>query len=58
MSYIVTLERTESFTVVVEDAKSEHNAIQAAKGMIQEDTDNGGRWSDSLEFTFEDAWED
>jgi len=58
MQHVVILERTESFTVTVDDAESEREAIHMAKEMIVNDNDNGGQWSDSLEFTFEDCWED
>lgn len=58
MPHVVILERTESFTVTVEDAESESHAIEVAKDMIRDDDDMGGQWSDSLEFTFEDSWED
>jgi len=58
MSHIVILERTESFTVTVDDAKSRSDAIEKAKDMIITDDEDGEQWSDSLEFTFEDSWED
>lgn len=58
MAHVVILERTESFTITVEDAESESHAIEVAKEMIAEDSDSGAQWSDSLEFTFEDSWED
>ena len=58
MAHVVILERTESFTVTVEDAESEKHAIEVAKDMIRDDDDMGGQWSDSLEFTHEEAFED
>lgn len=58
MAHVVILERTESFTVTVEGVESEFEAIQEAKRMIKEDEDMGGQWSDSLEFTHEEAFED
>lgn len=58
MAHVVILERTESFTITVDNAASESEAIAIAKKMITEDSDNGGQWSDSLEFTFEDSWEE
>lgn len=58
MAHVVILERTESFTITVEDAESESHAIEVAKEVIAEDNDSGAQWSDSLEFTFENSWED
>ena len=58
MSHIVILERTESFTVTVHDAESEPDAIEKAKDMVITDDEDGAQWSDSLEFTFEESWED
>lgn len=58
MAHVVILERTESFTVTVESVESEFEAIQEAKRMIRDDDDMGGQWSDSLEFTHEEAFED
>lgn len=58
MPHIVILERTESFTVTVEDAESESHAIEVAKDMIRDDDEMGAQWSNSLEFTSEDSWED
>lgn len=58
MSHVVILERTEQFTITVENADSETEAINIAKQMVIHDEDGGGQWSDSLEFTFEDSWEE
>ncbi|AUS01908.1 hypothetical protein NVP2044O_44 [Vibrio phage 2.044.O._10N.261.51.B8] len=59
MSWVVIIERTEQFTVTVhDDCETEHDAIQAAKKMITDDKDLGGQWSDSLEFTHSEAFED
>lgn len=58
MAHVVILERTESFTVTIEDAKSDWHAIEVAKEMIMEDDDLGGQWSNSLEFTSEEAYEE
>lgn len=58
MAHVVILERTEQFTITVEDAESEAHAIDVAKDMVRDDDDGGAQWSDSLEFTFEDCWED
>lgn len=58
MSHVVILERTEQFTITVENADSETEAINIAKQMVIDDEDGGGQWSDSLEFTFEDSWEE
>ena len=58
--WVATIERTESFTIDVEldGAGSEEEAIKKAKEMLANDSDMGGQWSDSLEVTFTDAWED
>tara|TARA_Y100000588_G_scaffold31471_1_gene30774 strand:- start:5990 stop:6166 length:177 start_codon:yes stop_codon:yes gene_type:complete len=58
MSHVVILERTEQFTITVENADSETEAINIAKQMIIDDADGGGQWSDSLEFTYADSWEE
>lgn len=58
MTHVVILERTEQFTITVENADSEAEAINIAKQMVTDDEDGGGQWSDSLEFTFEDSWEE
>ena len=58
MSHIVILERTEQFIITVENADSEMEAINIAKQMVIDDEDSGGQWSDSLEFTSEESWEE
>lgn len=58
MAHVVILERTEQFTVTIEDSESCDHAIEVAKEMIRDDDDMGGQWSDSLEFTSEEAYED
>ena len=58
MSHVVILERTEQFTITVENADSETEAINIAKQMVIDDADGGGQWSDSLEFTSEESWEE
>ena len=58
MTHVVTLERTETFTITIEDADSEMHAIEVAKDMVRDDDDMGAQWSDSLEFTHEDAYEE
>lgn len=58
MSHVVILERTEQFTITVENADSGTEAINIAKQMVINDEDGGGQWSDSLEFTYADCWEE
>jgi hypothetical protein len=58
-TYTVTIERTETFMIEVEETdgiECEDTAKQAAIEMLKNDTDDGAQWSNDRETEVVDIW--